>query len=212
MSRGTRKRSALSRLWQTGGAHCSRRALLDGAPLVSGQPWRTQRVVVGVSELSLLQRLANSQGRASKRMAGKMPRSGGSLHLQPGLVNLRGPAAADSPSSVSFSGLAGLDAAQGSLTSNALFGSLNLVRCFCSRPAVCCAARAHCHALWSSVCTRSRLGLQHVHYRHPLGLGTWGMLPVSCTVDTEACSMLHPARLCCTLHASAARRALCATA
>lgn len=61
-------------------------------------------------------------------MAGQMPRSGGSLHLQPGLVNLRGPAPADSPSSVSLNGLAGLDAAQGSLTSNALFGSLNLVR------------------------------------------------------------------------------------
>lgn len=62
-------------------------------------------------------------------MAGHMPRSGGSLHLQPGLMNLRGASGAqDSPSSVSLNGLAGLDAGQGSLTSNALFGSLNLVR------------------------------------------------------------------------------------
>ncbi len=79
-------------------------------------------------------------------MAGQMPRSGGSLHLQSGLVNLRGPAAADSPSSVSLSGLAGLDAAQGSLTSNALFGSLNLVRSFSNFDLCLIAALACCRA------------------------------------------------------------------
>lgn len=57
-----------------------------------------------------------------------MSRSGGSLHVQPGVISLRGAQGAqDSPSSVSLTGLAGLEAAQGSLTSNALFGSLNLV-------------------------------------------------------------------------------------
>jgi hypothetical protein len=62
-------------------------------------------------------------------MAGHMPRSSGSLHVQSGLIGLRAPQpSTDSPSSMSLTGLAGLEAAQGSLTSNALFGSLNLVR------------------------------------------------------------------------------------
>jgi hypothetical protein len=79
-------------------------------------------------------------------MAGHMPRATGSLHVQPGLIGLRGRMpSTDSPSSVSLAGLAGLEAAQGSLTSNALFGSLNLVRsrafCFIFRQLVAALAR-----------------------------------------------------------------------
>jgi len=54
-----------------------------------------------------------------------MQRAGGSFQLRPpGGGQHGGPA--DSPSSLSLNGLGGLDMGQGSLTSNALFGSLNL--------------------------------------------------------------------------------------
>lgn len=83
-----------------------------------------------------------------------MSRSGGSLHVQPGVINLRGAQGAqDSPSSVSLTGLAGLEAAQGSLTSNVLFGSLNLVSySTCMRVgtvAACCGVRLRRRAMLS---------------------------------------------------------------